>query len=191
MKKARTFLCAVLVVVMCLMSASLSGFDFKAEAADYQVGDIIQFGSYPQSEVKDEALIEKLNELAPEWDDWTSYGYYSGNNDFFGSMVQGDWMRYTDVNYNGKKYRGVKFTQYRPLATYAYGSAENSCQDLMGYYTNTIYWFEFEEVSWLIIDPDTGFVVSNFVIDAQPFSNTVYKKSDSNDGNVYNTLTFS
>ena len=34
---------------------------------------------------------------------FTSYGYYSGNGEY-GSMVQGDWMRYTDVTYNGKKY---------------------------------------------------------------------------------------
>lgn len=68
-KTMKKILCTVLVVVMCMTSAPLQGFvgfDLKAEAvADYKVGDIIQFGSYPQSEVKDEAVIEKLNSLAP------------------------------------------------------------------------------------------------------------------------------
>lgn len=173
MKKVKKFLCALLVVVMCLSSAQLVGFDFIAEAADYQVGDIIQFGSYPQSEVKDEALIAELNALAPQWDDWTSYGYYSGNGDIE-SMVPDDWMRYTDIIYNGTKYRGVKFTQYRPINTNSASSAADSLQDEMGYFANEIYWFKFERISWQILDPDTGFVVSKTLLDCQPYSNTIY-----------------
>ncbi len=173
MKKARKILCALLVVVMCLSSAPLIGFDFTAEAADYQVGDIIQFGSYPQSKVTDEALIAELNALSPEWDEWTSYGYYSGNGQI-GSMVPGDWMRYTDIIYNGTKYRGVKFTQYRPTNTSVAPSAADSLQDEMGYFTNEIYWFKFESISWQILDLDTGFVVSKTLLDCQPYSNTIY-----------------
>ena len=111
MNKTKRFFSLVLAVLMLLSISPMA----YAESDTYQVGDIIQFGSYPQSEVTDETIIAELNALAPEWEDWTSYGYYSGNGNY-GSMVQGDWMRYTDVNYNGNKYRGVKFrTKYEEM----------------------------------------------------------------------------
>ena len=92
MKKAQKFLSLLLAVMLILCTTPMA----FAEGDSYKVGEIIQFGSYPQSEVTDEALIAELNALAPEWEDWTSYGYYSGDN-IYGSMIQGDWMRYTDV----------------------------------------------------------------------------------------------
>ncbi len=176
MKTMKKILCVLLVVLMCLASATIGGFELTAEAADYKVGDIIQFGSYPQSEVKDEALIAELNALAHSWDDWTSYGYYSGTGDF-GTMVQGDWMRYTDIIYNGNKYRGVKFTKYRPY--YTYSSHSNQYDN--GYYTNTVYWFKFEPIDWRVLDPATGLVMCETIIDSQPYSNTIY----SNGGGTY------
>ena len=179
MKTMKKILCALLVVLMCLMSASVGGFDFTAEAADYKVGDIIQFGSYPQSEVKDEALIAELNALAPKWDDWTSYGYYSGNGSY-GSMVQGDWMRYTDITYNGNKYRGVEFIQYRPFHTYI-SSSNNIHQYDNGYSTNTVYWFKFEAIDWRVLDPATGLVMCETIIDSQPYSNTIYDNVNARD----------
>ena len=180
MKTTKKFLCVILIVVMCLTSAPMSGFvglEFKAEAAtDYKVGDIIQFGSYPQSEVKDSATINALNDLAPAWDDWTSYGYYSGEGRY-GTMVQGDWMRYTDITYNGNKYRGVKFTQYRPNFTLYASSTSNSEQYTNGYVSNTTYWFRFESINWRVLDPDTGFVVCELIMDSQPYSSTMYHDS--------------
>lgn len=164
----KKILCTLLVVVMCLTSAPLGVFlslDFRAEATDYKVGDIVQFGSYPQSKVKDEALVAELNALTPEWEDWTSYGYYSGEDDY-GTMLQGDWMRYTDIVYNGNKYRGVKFTQYR-----------HAFQDVNGYYTNTVYWFKFESIDWRVLDPSTGLLMCETIIDSQPYSNTIYYNS--------------
>ena len=173
----KKILSLILVAIM-LVTAMPMAF---AEGETYKVGDIIQFGSYPQSEVKDEAIISALNALAPEWDDWTSYGYYSGDGSY-GSMVQGDWMRYTDIAYNGNKYRGVKFTQYRP--NYTYSSSNNTNQDDNGYSTNTVYWFKFESIDWRVLDPSTGLVMCETIIDSQPYSNTVYYKS--NPGYRYN-----
>lgn len=149
----------------------------------YKEGDIIQFGSYPQSEVKDETLIAELNVLAPEWDDWTSYGYYSGNGEI-GSMVQGDWMRYVDVTYDGSKYRGVKFTQYRSFATICFGN-ESDAQYLNGYRINEVYWFEFQPILWRVLDPDKGFVLSEIVLDSQAYNNEVFKKSDEKEQYAY------
>ncbi len=146
-----------------------------------QRGDkIIQFGSYPQSKVTDSATISALNSKAPAWSNWTSYGYYSGTGDY-GTMVQGDWMRYTDVTYNGNKYRGVKFTQYRPYRTYYNSSHLLRYQEENGYSTNTVYWFKFESINWRILDPSIGLVMCETIIDSQPYSNTIY----SNDGGTY------
>lgn len=144
-----------------------------------EVGDIIQFGSYPQNKVTDNATISALNSLAPSWNNWISYGYYSGTGDY-GSMVQGDWMKYTDINYNGNKYRGVKFTQYRPYHTYYLSNHRNSDQFDNGYYDNTIYWFKFEPINWRILDPSTGLVLCETIIDAQPYSNTIYQNNGAN-----------
>lgn len=171
----KKFLATILSVVLLLTIIPMA---YAEENNTYKVGDIIQFGSYPQSEVKDEALIAELNALAPEWDEWTSYGYYSGNGEA-GSMVQGDWMRYTDITYNGSKYRGVKFTQYRPSNTCTKVTSEfNTTQYENGYFTNNIYWFNFDNLSWRILDPNEGLVVCETIIDAQSYNNTVYHNVD-------------
>ena len=180
MKTMKKILCALLVVVMCLMSAPVGGFDLTAEATDYKVGDIIQFGSYPQSKVTDSETISALNAKAPAWVEWTSYGYYSGTGDF-GTMVQGDWMRYTDIMYNGNKYRGVKFTQYRPYLTYNQSSSSYTTQVNNGYSTNTVYWFKFEPIDWRVLYPATGLVMCETIIDSQPYSNTIYDNVNASD----------
>ena len=177
----KKILCSLLVIVMCFTAVPFVGFDFTAEAAEYKVGDIIQFGSYPQTEVKDEALVAELNALAPEWEDWTSYGYYSGTAAGVGTMKQGDWMRYTDVTYNGIKYRGVKFIQYRPYHTLYEPSSSHTTQVNNGYATNRVYWFKFMAIDWRVLDPETGFVMSETIIDSQPYSNTVYYNSGVSD----------
>ncbi|MBR2418498.1 MAG: hypothetical protein IKB12_07680, partial [Clostridia bacterium] len=66
-----------LIVVFSLLTAVTV---YADESITFKVGDVIEFGSYPQTEVKDEVLIAELNALVPEWDEWTSYGYYSGDN---------------------------------------------------------------------------------------------------------------
>lgn len=182
----KKLLSLILAAIMLLAAMPIA----FAEGNTYKVGDIIQFGSYPQSEVKDEALIAELNALAPEWKDWTSYGYYSGVGSLdytedvvYGSMEQGDWMRYTDVTYNGNKYRGVKFTQYRPFYTIFNSSVSNTFQYENGYSVNTIFWFKFEPIDWIVLDPNQGFVMCETIIDSQPYSNTVYYNSGASDFN--------
>lgn len=169
MKKTRKILSLVMAVLMLVSIMPMA----YAEGNTYKVGDIIQFGSYPQTEVKDEATVTALNKLAPAWEKWTSYGYYSGSADY-GSMVQGDWMRYVDISYNGSKYRGVKFTQYRPTATTSESKIALSYQYSQGYEVNTVYWFKFEPLDWRVLDPEKGFVLCENIIDAQAYNNTLY-----------------
>lgn len=110
----------------------------KAEAAGYSVGDIITFGSYPQSEVTKESDSATYAKLEAASKNWVSYGYYSGNGDY-GSMQPGDWMKYADITLGGEKYRAVRFTQYRPYWTEDPSSSDNSYQDSNGYTVNKIY----------------------------------------------------
>lgn len=173
LKKSTALVLTLLMLLTSIPVLNLAGIDVgtTAEAATYQVGDLVSFGSYPQTEVTDSATITALNNKAPSWDSWTSYGYYTGTGSY-GTMTQGDWMRYTDVTYNGSKYRGVMFTQYRPYYTCAVSS--NTYQDDNGYSTNTVYWFKFEPIDWRVLDPSTGLVMCETIIDSQPYSNTIY-----------------
>ena len=179
MKKTKKILSLMLAVLILIASIPI----VQSFAIEYEVGDLVSFGSYPQSKVRDKEIISKLNSLAPSWDNWTSYGYYSGMGDY-GTMVQGDWMRYTDVSYNGSKYRGVKFTQYRPSETYEVSlSSPYAYQYRRGYNINTVYWFKFEPIDWRVLDPATGLVLCETIIDAQPYSNTFYRAHEFNESN--------
>ena len=139
---------------------------------EYKTGDIIEFGSYPQSEVTDGELKAKLTELAGSTDGWTSYGYYSRNEETE-QPEQGDFMRYADVEYNGEKYRGVYFTAYRPAWTTGAATEDNSYQKDNGYEVNTQYWFKYEPIYWQVLsyDKETGnaVVLSKDIIDSQQY----------------------
>ncbi|MBQ4348239.1 MAG: hypothetical protein IJC79_01315 [Clostridia bacterium] len=160
--KSKKLLSLVLAVIMIACTVPMA----YAEGGKYKVGDIIQFGSYPQSEVKDFALIAELGALAPAWENWTSYDYYW---DLDGAVMQMSWMRYIDVEYGGNKYRGVKFIEYR--------NGGFTRQDDNGYFVNMTYWFKFEPIEWRVLDPETGFVLCETIIDTQAFSNTSYFKT--------------
>ena len=170
------FFSGVLSFVMllsCVTEESVSAvrelFGMKAGAVSYSVGDILDFGSYPQSEVTEKSMISALN-LAPK--SWLSYDYYTGTGSYSdGQMTSGDYMKYCDVTLGGVKYRGVKFTQYRPYCTSYTSSADNSYQDDNGYGPNTTYWFKYEPLSWRVLDPSTGLVLCEKIIDSQPYNN--------------------
>ena len=148
-----------------------SPFSLGASAAHvWQVGDIGTFGSYPQTRVTDSATLSALNAQTL---DWVSYGYYSGTGST-GSMTQSDYMKYADVTHGGSKYRAVKFTSYRPYFTVYSTSASNAYQDENGYYTNTTYWFKYEPLRWRVLDPSSGLVMCEDIIDSQAYSNTIY-----------------
>ena len=171
-----------MVAVMILTAAPLSGFlglelpDFgeifstKADAATYEVGDIIEFGSYPQSEVMDETLISKLESISKSW---ISYDYYSGTDISDGNMKPGDWMKYADIVYNGEKYRAVIFSQYRPGSTSATNSYQNTVQYDNGYTVGNIYYFHYEPLTWRVLDPTEGLVICENIIDSQAYNNTI------------------
>ena len=154
--------------------------------SSYKAGDIIKFGWYPQSEVTDAEVISALNEIAGDKKDWTSYDYYLGSDTFTdGKMFPADYMCYKDVNYGSEKYRGVIFDSYRQLNTLSFLS--ENCQQMNGYIIDTIYWFKYEPIKWRVLDPSTGMVMSETVLDAQAFNNYLLEE---NIPDPYNDVTY-
>ena len=135
---------AILSAIMLILALPLTGFAASKTYVDY--GDIIEFGSYPQTQVKDAELIKKLDNIGKSW---RSYGYYSGNGEY-GSMAQGDWMKYADFKYDGNKYRAVTFSKYRPSYTYWNYEESKSQQYLNGYKINEVYYFLYEPIKWKV-----------------------------------------
>lgn len=168
----------LLVAVLLIGIAPVGGIDLalKTSAKDissYSVGDIITYGSYPQSEVTDSDLIAKI-EAADEKYVWCDYNYYAGTGSWSdGNMkpVEG-MMLYKDIPYGGSKYRAVKINQYRPYDT-GYTSSK-TYQDDNGYYTGNVYYFKYEPLTWRVLDPGEGYVMCNKIIDSQAYQNFIY-----------------
>ncbi len=172
MKKSGKLTTALLALVLLLGALPVCFSVVKAESEEYRSGDVIEFGSYPQTRVSDAELIAALNGLG-DGTEWISYGYYSGNGEI-GSMSQGDWMQYCDVTYDGLKYRGVYFTQYRPYVVYKEPTVDYTIQERNGYYPENRYWFRWEPLLWRILNSESEFVMCDILIDAQAYNNTVY-----------------
>ena len=141
-------------------------------------GDIIEFGTYPQTRVTDSNLIAKLNSLAQS-KDWNSYNYYKGTgNQNDGKMTASDFMEYCDLSYEGKKYRGVFISYYRPDTTGGKLRVDDGYQKANGYYYVSTYWFRWDPLKWIVLDPTSGMVLCQRIIDSQPFCNQVFYVSN-------------
>lgn len=181
------------VILAVCMLLSIAPVTMAADTADggYQKGDIIEFGSYPQSKVTNPRIISVLDGFLTD-DVWVSYDYYIGTGtEYDGKMTASDYMKYADLKLNGEKYRAVRFSQYRPKVTSDVSSEATSAQDNNGYELNTTYFFKYEPLTWTVLDPEEGFVMSNIAIDAQAFENFSYYDPDSYDSalgqRVYNS----
>ena len=181
MKKiTKRILCMVLAMVLLLSATSLASYAAVPEKVSFW--DIVELGSYPQSHVKDSALISELDKVNKNW---ISYGYYSGNGEY-GSMVQGNWMKYADLTYNGSKYRAVTFSKYRPDATTKANPIESKADQFKnGYKINEIYYFLYEPLKWRALKTQSNNVqlICDSIVDNQAFNNEVYELK--NNGYLY------
>lgn len=171
------------VILAVCMLLSIAPVTMAADTADggYQKGDIIEFGSYPQSKVTNPRIISVLDGFLTD-DVWVSYDYYIGTDtEYDGKMTASDYMKYADLELNGEKYRAVRFSQYRPMVTSDVSSEATSVQDNNGYELNTTYFFKYEPLTWTVLDPEEGFVMSNIAIDSQAYENFSYYDPDSFD----------
>ena len=179
MKKLSKKLLSVLLVVAMLVPTGSLMVQTSAVNDYIKTGDIIEFGTYPQTLVTDKTLTSALVLNAAQLKR-VSYNYYSGNRNH-GSALIGDYMRYADIEFGEEKYRAVIFDKYRPYRTYEQCIANMSFQDENNYFTNTVYWFKYEPLRWKVLDAETGLVVSEKAIDAQAYCNVTDGKS------AYNT----
>ena len=172
-------------------------------------GDTITFGSYPQTKMTNETLVAALNGLAGGLpgrteDDygWTSYKYYHGTGEQYKTTNEEDYMWYKDVTYEGERYRGVYFSQYRPdLTTRQIGvdrsysfMPTNTFQYRNEYRKTVAYWFRYEPIQWRVMEEKNGsaLLIADVIIDSQAYldvaeyvglddhSNSIYMNS--NDG---------
>lgn len=177
-KMFKRILSTLLVSVLLIGIAPIGGFGLapKANAKDIsscKVGDIIEFGSYPQSKITDSDLIAKIEAVGKSIS-WVDYNYYigTGTSDD-GNMKPVDGMiLYKDIPYNGSKYRAVKINQYRPYRTG--NTSSETYQYDNGYNKGNIYYFKYEPLSWRILDPSEGYVMCNQIIDSQAYQNFIY-----------------
>lgn len=170
-RRFRSILAFTLCLMMILGNIAVGGevFSLKASAIEYQTGDTIEFGMYPQTKVTDSSTVSALNSKASKW---ISYKYYEANAS--GKTQESDYMYYCDVTYGGNKYRGVKFNTYRPYwTTDASTTVCSTYQNSNGYTTGNTYWFKYEPIKWRVLDPSTGLVLSEKILDSQAYNNYI------------------
>ena len=170
--KAKKILSILLTVVMLATSIPF----VLAEDASVQAGDILQFGTYPQTQV---AETEELRAAAEAADRDGNAGYIF---DFSHASYTADPERnlrveITDFFSNTQKYRRIRFAQYRPQITNDNANANHSIQDENGYVTDTYYYFKYEPLKWCVLDPASGLVLCESIIDAQPYQNVFYTET--------------
>lgn len=179
-RTVKRILSTLLIVVMLIGVAPMGAFKFTAKASaktieECSVGDLITFGSYPQSKVTDEEILNGIKSVEDNYK-WIDYNYYAGTGDWCdGNMKPVDGMMlYKDIVYGGNKYRAVKINQYRPASTGYLSTADKSYQDDNGYYTGNTYYFKYEPLRWRVLNPSEGYVMCNIIIDSQAYQNSLY-----------------
>src|SRR5574344_2092434 len=131
----------------------------------------VLMGMYPQSMVTDATLLSTLDTASgtlPTSENsqaWTDYGYY------ISSSSATSYMWYIDLVNGSDEYRGVYFTSYRPYSTSTISSTGNSYQDDNGYSTSNVYWFQYEPITWRVLDVQAGkaFLMANLFLDSQDY----------------------
>ena len=151
-KKFKKILSAVLAVVMVLCAVPVM--TYAADSDDYcsyKVGDIIEFGSYPQSYVSDEEELKSLYDLE---DDWANADWFIPSDRYIWNGQKYSGM-YVDVTFENQKYRAVTIDD---------GA--------------TVHFFKFEPIKWRVLDPTTGLLMSEYSLDFQPFTDDVYYNAE-------------
>ncbi|MEI6580529.1 MAG: DUF6273 domain-containing protein, partial [Eubacteriales bacterium] len=135
------------ILALAMTATIIPSFALKSSAVSaLTTGDIITYGSYPQTKVTDASLITALNACTLSADN--------------------------TVTYSGTKYKRVYFTQYTPYYTTVTPDAANSYQDENGYYINTVYWFKYEPIQWRVLSNTNGelLVMAEKILDSKAYN---------------------
>ncbi len=160
-KKSLSF---IFVLLLVFSSVTVSNLAFAEDT--FKTGDIVTYGSYPQSVVTDSAVLTALGQLV-DGKKWITYDFYEGTGST-DSAEKAELAKYQDIIYGGSKYRAVSIIKQRPQETGA-KSIPGLMQDNNGYLPSNIYFFRFDKIKWVVLDPDAGLVISLDCLDSQPF----------------------
>ncbi len=181
-EKMRSLISVLLCALLCFGPYLSGAYVFAADNNNsYTAGDIVQFGSYPSDLVTDSDTISGLNGIQK---DFSSCNYCSGDGTV-GSAAPADIMKFADVIFEGEKYRAVQINGYRPRQTYKSAEAKNSIIDENGFVAGNIYYFKYEAINWIVLDPESGLVLSEKIIDSQPYSEYMYPSGTDIYGTAY------
>lgn len=190
----KKILSLVLAISILAGICPIFNFTVKSSATDIskmKVGDIIEFGSYPQTKVADDSLINSLNTIKKNWT-YFDFLYQKlvpvspeePNRKKRSDYMSEDIIKYADVEYGGEKYRAVAFDTdlYKEYSDdYRLSNSKFS-----GYKSSVTYYFKFEPLKWRVIDPIDGFVISINAIDARAFNEkTFYVPDEENRNNEH------
>lgn len=146
----------------------------------FKVGEIVEFGSYPQTQVTDQALAQTLESLEPDdsgsFDDYYGLPDISGYHSEYFDFREQSIMSYRDVTYNNERYRGIIIGTYRPEFTDRVNYNDEH-QRSHGFKLHKWYWFKYEPLKWMVFDSEQGLALCTKVIDSQPFNNEYTEES--------------
>lgn len=139
---------ALSAIIALLQTSTLKADSSTTVSVIYAVGDILEFGTYPQAKVTDASLIANLN----------------------AQTLQAD----NTVTYLGSRYKKLNFSSYTPTNLTLQPTAANSYQDENGYYVNETYWFLFQPIKWRVLSQSNGevLVVAENILDARAYHQT-------------------
>lgn len=147
---------AVFIAALLLLSCV----SIAARTNNYVLGDVVLFGEYPQTLVTDENTVNELNAMN---------AVFSDDNGCFS---------YADIQLSGSRYRGIKYSVYRPGSITDTPSVSEGGQAMFtnGYRINTVYWFRYEPLRWRVLDAEKGLVLCESIVDSMPVTDSVYVK---------------
>lgn len=147
-------------------------------------GNDLLIGSYPQSNVTDEDTLAGLAEFEFNMQSYfNSFKLNKGNEEpplVEGWTNSGEKYWYKDVEYNGKKYRGLFVVRSRDKS-YRQEQAgyAPSILDTGKNYNVKIHWFNFDPVKWSVVDEENGkaFLVCKTRLETMKFGHDTWAQS--------------
>lgn len=181
MKKALSLALILIMAISCgVLPYSYAAKEGKT-IGEYNKGDIIEFGYYPQTNIPIRSTVSLLNSLAAK-KGWTYFPYLNGagTDKYDGSAKPYNYMRYCDIELAGEKYRGIRISKYRPdYSNYQVVTEDGGTNQYNnGYLSGFNFWFKYEPVKWRVLNPETGLLMCESIIDSQPFSDKNIKIDD-------------
>ena len=126
------------------------------------------FGNYPQKR----ELNVQIEQLFSEKFGKPSMSDNNGWQPMYYSKKGNPYMWYRDEVLNGKKYRGVYFTQLRDAYTVQKSNVAHRPQRANGYMPMRVYCFSFEPIVWDVEDMslDVAYLVSSQALDSKEYN---------------------